>query len=290
MRESVNGYALPKFALYTTERYTVIVKQNISRFAEKVNFFVVFVRTCREKTIAERLQTALDKKEYVVFVPTKDYAFKKEGTVTIRRVPLISSYVFIATTRDSVEAIQSVIPLIHSDSTAFKLLSNDKGRDGESFEFRTEDKTIMAAFLDILDDEFNIRAIPARIVDGKIEILKNTLEPYGGEIIKVKKNQQSAVVRLTLLNRVYDCEIALEFCDEKSIRESVKNSEHGILRRTSDILKVGDTVEVISGTMSGNVSEIVRFDGDDVVVEFDMLGEKRETKVGVDEVRVVVGV
>jgi transcription antitermination factor NusG len=263
----------------------VSVKQNISRFAEEVNFFVVFVRTCREEFIAERLQAALDKSEYVVFVPTKDYAHKKAGTVTIKRIPLIGGYVFIATTNNLDEAIQVVMALIQGDSSVFKLLANDNSNDcdAESCVLRAEDKAIMAGFLDILDDDFRIRAIPATKDDnGKIRILKNTLEPYGGEITKVIKNNQSAVVRLMVLNRIHNWEIALEFCDEASVRENRTSSEHGILRRTSDVLKMGDTVEIVSGVMSGTVSEIVGFDGDDVVVKVEVLGRMTEVRVGVD--------
>jgi transcription antitermination factor NusG len=270
----------------------VSVKQNISRFAEKVNFFVVFVRTCREEFIAERLQAALDRNEYVVFVPTKDYAHKKSGTVTIKRVPLIGGYVFIATTHNIDDAIQSVLSSIQGDSSIFKLLANDNSNDcdSKSCVFRTEDRAIMAGFLDILDEDFHIHAIPAIMEDnGKIRILKNTLEPYGGEIIKVIKNNQSVVVRLAVLNRIHTWEIALEFCDG-TFNETAPNKDKPIIRRISDDLKVGDSVEIVSGVMSGNVSEIVGFDGDDVIVEVEMFGEMRNVSVWSGNVKAAVKV
>ena len=185
-------------------------------------------------------------------------------------------------TQNPDEAIGTIMSLIQGDSSVFKLLDNDKAKntEAESCMLRTEDKAIMAEFLDILDENFHINAIPATIDDkGKIRILKNTLEPYGGEIIKVIKNNQSAVVRLAMLNRVFECEIALEFCDG-TFRENARNKDKPVIRRISDDLKVGDSVEIVSGALKGIASDIVGFDGGDVVVRVEILGRGQKLESG----------
>jgi hypothetical protein len=92
---------------------TIEEKQTLSKwFAHTANWFVLFVRTHEERNAAERIQEKLDAEKYVVFVPTKDYAFKKEGKVIRRKVPWLDGYVFIAATVSAHECLQEVKPIV----------------------------------------------------------------------------------------------------------------------------------------------------------------------------------
>ena len=267
------------------------VKQT-ARFVENTSFFVVFVKTGKEELVAGRLQELFcrnNNNSSVFFVPTKDFSFVKSGgQQTIRRTALIGGYVFLASANSPNDVISTVEPLIYGDSTVFKLLSND-GKWGEHKAFIQKDCDIMSAFFDILDDDFHISALPARKIDkNKFEIIDNHLEKRGGEFLKFNIKHKTAVMRLSMLNRNYDCEIALEF--EDSIRESKRKQtlsklECPMLRRESVVLRLGDVVEVVSGSASGCEGKIVGFDGKELVVAVDVFGAMRDVRVGVDGVR-----
>gem|GEM_PF-6713463 len=247
----------------------------------------MFVMTGKEEEAAEQLRKCLDEDEYAVFVPTKDYSFKKKGKVTkIVRTALISGYVFIATKNASDKAVGAIEPLLFTDPKLFRLLSNN-GRHGESKAFTQKDRDVMAAFLDILDDDFHIPAFAA-VDDGeRIQILENHLEKHGGEITKVNRNQSSATVRLQMLGQASKCEVALLYRDSvvKSGAKPCVSASHPLLRREPVVLRVGDMVEVVSGSVAGCDGKIVEVDGRTVVVRVDVLGTMRDVRVGVDEVR-----
>jgi transcription antitermination factor NusG len=88
---------------------TLEEKQAVSKwFVDEANWFALFVRTYEEQRVMEQLQSKLNPDRYVVFVPTKDYAFSKNGTKTIRRVPWLSGYVFIASMDSPEECLEEV--------------------------------------------------------------------------------------------------------------------------------------------------------------------------------------
>ena len=175
-------------------------------FSSKANWYVLFVKTYEEQRIADRLQKKLDSEKYVVFVPTKDYAFKKQGTTIMRKVPWLNGYVFIASVEAADICMKMVEPLIVNESAIFRLLSNDNSPD--SAMLSPQDREIMT---DILDENFNIAAIKAEIVDDRIRINEELIAKNGGKILKVSKHKQTAIIEMALLGKKFDCEIALEF-------------------------------------------------------------------------------
>jgi len=190
-------------------------KQTLSKWsAEGVNWFAVFCKTYEERRVAKSLQTLLDAEnagKYYVFVPTRDYAHQKKE-VTIRKVPWLNSYVFIATTESAENCTKMVASLIVNDTTIFKVLSYDNSR--EAAPLTEEDKQL---FIAILDNNFHIPAIKAIVVDGKVEIQKNPIESNGGKIIKVNRRKQSALVEMFMMGENLKYEIALEFPKSKDV-------------------------------------------------------------------------
>jgi transcription antitermination factor NusG len=194
---------MPKWRCGTinTEKVTTI-----KWFDDAANWFALFVKTYEEQRVAGRLQGNLDVEKYAVFVPTKDYAFKKQGNTVMRKVPWLSGYVFVASMETADEFRSMVEPLIKNDSAIFKLLSN--GSADDSIALSQQDKAIMTS---VLDENFNIAALKADVVNGKIEIDEVSILKKGDAVIKVDKHKQTAIVRLALLGKKFDCEFALEF-------------------------------------------------------------------------------
>ena len=186
-------------------------------FAHTANWFILFVRTYEEQRVAKRLQAKLDPNRYVVFVPTKDYAFKKNGRTTTRKVPWLSGYVFIAATVVSQECVDTVKPIIYNDSYIYKLLSNDGVSD--NIELSQHDKAIMTT---ILDENFNISSIQAIMVGDKVSIIDGVLERTGGKVIRVNKHKQTAHIEIFILGRPVVFEIMLEFVTKSEEDESLK--------------------------------------------------------------------
>jgi transcriptional antiterminator NusG len=169
-------------------------KQAASKwFSDEANWFALFVRTYEERRVMEQLQSKLDTDRYAVFVPTKDYAFSKNGIKTIRRVPWLSGYVFIASTVSPEVCLEDVRFHIYRDPHIYKMLSNDGHM--ESTALSEHDKSIMTA---ILDEEFNIPAIEGVMVDDRVVILDGAFRGVGGKVVKVNKHRQTATLELDI--------------------------------------------------------------------------------------------
>jgi transcription antitermination factor NusG len=182
-------------------------KRTLSKwFAHTANWFVLFVQTYEERRTAERLQKKLDPEKYVVFVPTKDYAFKRNGKLFPRKVPWLDGYIFIAADADSRECLKTIAPLIRGDSDIYKLLSND-GLP-ENIALTPHDKAVMTS---LLDEQFNIPAIEAVKVDDKVLVIDRTLEGIGGKVVKVNKHKQTARIQIEMFGRPIVCEVMLEY-------------------------------------------------------------------------------
>jgi len=183
-------------------------KQTLSMWsAEGINWFAVACKIYEERRIAKSLQNVCDIENlgrYFAFVPTKDYAHKKTVT-TMRRIPWLNGYVFIATLETAEHCAKMVDALMVNDKTIFKLLSYDGSKASPLSE---EDKLLFVA---ILDDDFHIPALKAEVVDGRVKIAENPIEANGGKITKVDRRKQSALVEMDVMNEPMKYEVALEF-------------------------------------------------------------------------------
>ncbi len=185
---------------------TLAEKQELSKwFADTANWFVLFVRTYEERRVAELLQDKLDPERYIAFVPTKDYAFSKGGMKTVRRVPWLDGYVFIASTANPEKCLEEVKPIVYSDSRIYKLLSNDGLR--ENIALSEHDKAIMTT---ILDENFNIPAIEAVMVGDKVTVVDGTLKGIGGKVVRINKRKQTASLEIEMFGRLTACEIMID--------------------------------------------------------------------------------
>jgi transcriptional antiterminator NusG len=175
-------------------------------FSETSHWYVHFVQTQTEERVVSELHKKLDPDSYFVFCPTKDYAFKKQGKTTKRRVPWLSSYVFVAATVEANEFLETIRPLIQSNSDVYRLLSNDGEPD--NVELSSRDKAIMTA---ILDEDFNIPALAAIMIDDKVKIIDGALDGFGGRVTRINKHKQTATIEMNLFNTIVPCEVMLEF-------------------------------------------------------------------------------
>jgi transcriptional antiterminator NusG len=173
---------------------TLEEKQAVSKwFMDEANWYALFVRTYEERRVMEQLQGKLDSDRYAVFVPTKDYAFSKNGIKTIRRVPWLSGYVFIASMDSPEECLEKVRFHICRDPRVYKMLSNDGQM--ESTALSEHDKSIMTA---ILDEEFNIPAVEGVVIDDRVVILDGAFRGVGGKVVKINKHRQTATLELDI--------------------------------------------------------------------------------------------
>ncbi|GHS90817.1 hypothetical protein AGMMS49957_17460 [Synergistales bacterium] len=201
---------------------TIEEKRTLSRwFAANANWCVLFVQTYEERRVASRIQDKLDKEVYAVFVPMKNYVHKKQGKTTVRKIPWLSGYVFVAAMVEAEELANAVSPLILLDSTIYKLLSNDG--DHASILLSEKDKALLTA---LLDENFNIPPLEALVVGDKVELINNPLDGFDGEVLRVNLKKKTAMVRLKLLERTMDCELALELMipKESTTINTPKNS------------------------------------------------------------------
>jgi len=85
-----------------------------------------------------------------------------------------------------------------------------------------------------------------------------------------------------LLNNGDESNVAV--CEEERLAlHEIFGEDHRIDVPT--VLKVGDTVEVVSGTLRGHESKIVKVNRNGVVIHFDMFGKAVEVSLGVELVK-----
>ena len=210
----VNGEAVPKIDCEACEVMMKYLeeKRTLSKwFAETANWFVLFVQTYKEQQVADSIQKKLNPEKYVVFCPTKDYAHnaKNQGKIAIPKIWL-RGYVFIASTASPNECLAELKPLIVSNKHIYRFLSNDGSPD--DIALSTYDKGIMS---EILDENFNIPALEAISIEGsKVKIIGDALEGFGGRIVKVNQQRQTAIVEMKLFGREVAFEIMFRFIDK----------------------------------------------------------------------------
>ncbi|MDR1532381.1 MAG: hypothetical protein LBS62_09410 [Clostridiales bacterium] len=176
-------------------------------FSESANWFVLFVRSRGEQQIAEQIQSFLDPERYVVFCPTKDYAFKKNGVTTKRKGLWLDGYVFIVSMEDEDEVRKMVSPIINRCDDIYKFLTYDN----EQIKLIERDKAIMTA---LLDAEFNIAALKAVAVGDKVQITDDALKGFGGKVVKVNKHKQCATIQVNMFERTIECVVMLDFVEK----------------------------------------------------------------------------
>jgi transcriptional antiterminator NusG len=175
-------------------------------FAYTANWFVLFVQSREEQRIAERIQNKLDAEKYVVFVPTRDYAFRNgNGKFEVQQRPWLSGYVFIVTTAGEGECLEAVTPFVHQSADIYKFLSN--GGEVDSVKLSERDKSVMTT---ILDENFNIPALEAVLVGDKVQIMDGTLEGMGGKVKRVNKHKRIAVLEIEMFGTTIECEVMLD--------------------------------------------------------------------------------
>lgn len=196
-------------------------KQTLSKWsAEGIDWFALACKTYEEWRIAKCLQKLCDIESigsYFIFVPTRDYAYQKVVT-TMRRVPWLNGYVFIATTESAEHCTKMVDALMVNDKAIFKLLSYDGSKAAPLTE---KDKSL---FIAIFDDDFHIPALKADVVDSKVKIAENPIESNGGRITKLDKRKQSAWVEMDIMNKPMKYEVAVEFPQVEDVQKLKKQA------------------------------------------------------------------
>jgi transcription antitermination factor NusG len=85
-----------------------------------------------------------------------------------------------------------------------------------------------------------------------------------------------------LLDNGNDSDVAVRE-NERKVLHSLFSDEHCI--EVPTIYKEGDSVKVLSGTLAGHESKIVRLDKYGVIINVEMFGKSIEVKLGVELVR-----
>jgi len=198
-------------------------KQTLSKWSTSdINWFALFVETYKERQVAKSLQTLCDFKSagnYFVFVPTRDYCHQHKGVTTVRKVPWLNGYVFIATYESASDCKKMVEMLMVNETVIFRLLSYDGTRGATAM--TDEDKILFNA---VLDEDFHVSAIKAEISDdNKVVIKENSLESNGGRVVKVDRRNKSVLLEMNILQKLLRYEVALEFLIPENMQRVKKH-------------------------------------------------------------------
>jgi transcriptional antiterminator NusG len=179
------------------------------KFIRESNWFVVFARTSEESSLAKRLQRRLDAGKYVVFVPTKDYAFRSKGEISKQRVVCFPGYVFVAADATVDECFDAVKPLISYDEAAYRFLNY--GDDHTDIAVSFEDKEFL---VQLLNEEFNAEALEAVQEGHTVRITDGVLDGFEGRVKKIDKYHSTVDVEFNIGGKIMTQTLMLDIVEK----------------------------------------------------------------------------
>ncbi|MDR2360364.1 MAG: hypothetical protein LBD85_03655 [Oscillospiraceae bacterium] len=187
------------------------------RFARHANWYILFVQTLKEQDVRLRLTAALPADQYVVFLPTKVFAKKKDGERMYVRKPIFAGYVFVAAEQDESAVFAAIDPLVRRDDRVYRFLSevrtitDEDGKDRLHWHIRLPDQDKL--LLDtLLDGDYNIPAFDAIRVGDRIELAPgHILEGFANNIVlkSVNRHRGTGIIEFDLFGKTRREEVAL---------------------------------------------------------------------------------
>ena len=171
----------------------------------KSNWYVLYVQTGKEDSIAERCKNIIDNNILKrVFVPKYQTMIQIRSVWETRESILFPGYVFLET-----EDIRSVFFMLKKLPFFNVLL----GKEDEMFQ--PISKREKARLKQFLNDEDVIATSVGYKVGEKIEIVKGPLVGHVGEIKKINRHKRLAWVEMEMCGRVVAIELGLEVLNGK---------------------------------------------------------------------------
>jgi transcriptional antiterminator NusG len=170
-------------------------------------WYVLFVRTGRERNVEQLLKERLNTNLFSPFVPLYEKYFKNSGILKKESKTLFPSYVFIESKVSNQDFLKSISTLIYSSSDIVRIL---KYGDAE-FAMRESEKGML---LSLCDKNHCIEPSSGIIVGDRIHILDGPLKGWESIVRKVNRHKRQAWIEIEFMGNMRLVIVALEIVDK----------------------------------------------------------------------------
>lgn len=168
--------------------------QNFVR-GEEMHWFVVFVKTGKEKEAVDELRKVLDQERFYSFVPLKELLYKKSGFVRREIHVLFPGYIFVETEDNSEACPDELFNAVKKSSFCHRVLNYG------SYECSAMQQKEQNTILTMMNDEGVIEVSEALLEGDTVTILSGALMGCEDKIVTYDRHKRTAVIELDIMGR-----------------------------------------------------------------------------------------
>jgi transcriptional antiterminator NusG len=169
------------------------------------NWIVLFVETNSEKKLVHTLKDKLNTEEYLPFLPVREMPYKKGGIIFKERKLLFPGYIFIQTEIEANVIANKLRPLLLNIEEVFTILHY--GENKNDVVLREWERSTWER---MFDSDFCIRGSVGFIEGDVIRVTSGALVGMEGQIKKINRHKQVAVVELDMMGAAREVKLMLE--------------------------------------------------------------------------------
>lgn len=170
-------------------------------------WYVVFVKTGKERKIEQYLGKELNTEACIPFIPLQEILFRRSGVEKKEVRNLFPGYVFIETVLPSQEFMKVINPLVYKLSDIISLL---KYSDSEIAMKESERQML----LKLCNNDHCIETSYGIIEGDKIYISDGPLKGMESVVKKVNRHKREALIEMEIMGDVRLVSVALEVVDK----------------------------------------------------------------------------
>jgi len=171
---------------------------------KKVFWYVLFSRTGVEERLAMVLKNRFDDDDFLPFVPQKTCVFRRQGKRTLFRKVCFPGYVFIESSKSTMDFIERARPIVDKQNDAYRFLSY-----GDRYELAMRDEERIA--LSKIFGEDKHMDISTGFKDGdSVRVISGALVGKESIIQKVNVGRREAVIEVPMFGTTVSVSVGFE--------------------------------------------------------------------------------
>ncbi|MCL2717823.1 MAG: antiterminator LoaP [Lachnospiraceae bacterium] len=178
---------------------------------DNLYWYVLFVRTGAEERVVKHLTNELGSDSYLPFVPQKTCIFRRQGKKSLFQKICFPGYVFIESDKSAGELLQYTYPAISKMKDSYRFLCYG---DKINVAMRAEERIILNR---ILGADKRIDISRGFNLGDTVKVISGALVSNEGMILRINKNQNEAVIRISMFGTVISVSVGLEIIEQLDI-------------------------------------------------------------------------
>jgi transcription antitermination factor NusG len=175
---------------------------------ENVFWYVLFVKTGSEETVAGLIRNNFDGDRLFPFVPQKTHVFRRKGNKTEFRKICFPGYVFIESPLEAKELLAAMFPVLYGINNAYRFLNYGDKRD---IAMRGDEREALHA---VIGDGHCIDISAGYKEGDSVRVVSGSLAGNESKIIRINKNRQNVVLALKMFGGAAEVSVGFEFIEK----------------------------------------------------------------------------